>query len=56
MQFCKSRYIQSPSELLAWSDYLNANYDSEVARIQAEQAKETAVETPQSPASEKESE
>ena len=56
MQFCKSRYIQSPSELLAWSDYLNANYDSEVARIQAEQAKETAVETLQSPASEKESE
>lgn len=24
---CKSRYIQTPSELLAWSDYLNYNYE-----------------------------
>lgn len=28
LQVCKSRFIQSPSELLAWSDYLNANFSS----------------------------
>ena len=37
MQICKSRYIQSPSELLAWSDYLNANYADIVAKVQAAQ-------------------
>lgn len=26
LQFCKSRYIQSPSELLSWSRYLESNY------------------------------
>lgn len=26
MNICKSRYIQSPSELLAWSKYLDRNY------------------------------
>lgn len=26
MNICKSRYIQSPSELLAWSKYLDHNY------------------------------
>lgn len=27
MSLCKSRYIQSPSELLAWSEYLNQNFE-----------------------------
>ena len=27
LQLCKSRYIQSPSELLAWSEYLNQNFE-----------------------------
>lgn len=35
MAFCKSRYIQSPSELLAWSEYLLANHEAELARIDA---------------------
>lgn len=26
VELCKSRYIQSPSEILAWSEYLNNNY------------------------------
>lgn len=37
MQICKSRYIQSPSELLAWSDYLNNNYADIVAKVHVAQ-------------------
>lgn len=33
MQICKSRYIQSPSELLAWSDYLNTNFNEVVSQL-----------------------
>lgn len=39
MAICKSRFIQSPSELLAWSDYLNANYASVLASIQKQNEK-----------------
>lgn len=35
MELCKSRYIQSPSELLAWSEYLNSNYADIVGEMQA---------------------
>lgn len=44
MEICKSRYIQSPSELLAWSDYLNANYSEIVGQLQlaAQQQQEAA--------------
>lgn len=45
-QFVKSRYIQSPSELKAWSSYLMSNYDQIVADlndlIAQQQAKEAA--------------
>lgn len=52
MAICKSRYIQSPSELLAWSEYLNANFDKiiqdaklakEFAELQAKEAAEKAA-------------
>lgn len=33
--FVKSRYCQSPSELLAWSEYLDANYDRLSAEMQS---------------------
>lgn len=33
-QFVKSRYIQSPSELISWTNYLSANYDSVSAEMQ----------------------
>lgn len=34
LHILKSRYIQSPSELLAWSEYLNANYSDIIERMQ----------------------
>ena len=30
---CKSRYLQAPSEILAWSQYLNDNYKSLVSDV-----------------------
>lgn len=33
--FVKSRYCQSPSELMAWSEYLDANYDRLSAEMQS---------------------
>ena len=33
--FVKSRYCQSPSELIAWSEYLDANYDRLSAEMQS---------------------
>ena len=35
LKFCKSRHLQSPSELLAWSEYLNLNYDQEIERLKS---------------------
>lgn len=39
-QFIKSRYIQSPSELLRWSAWLDDNYQIEVERINKELAEQ----------------
>lgn len=36
-QFVKSRYIQHPSELKAWSAYLDANYSDEFEKLKASQ-------------------
>lgn len=35
LKICKSRYIQTPSELLSWSQYLNDNYETLVDEIRA---------------------
>lgn len=34
-KFIKSRYIQSPSELMAWTQFLMDNYDTELVRLQS---------------------
>lgn len=44
--FVKSRYIQSRSELMAWSHYLMASQDSVIADIAAQQAEQQPVEQP----------
>lgn len=40
VNLCKSRYIQTPSEILAWSNYLNANYSQLVQEIRSEAEQE----------------
>lgn len=37
ISFVKSRFIQSPSELMAWSNYLMASQDELIAAVAAEQ-------------------
>lgn len=39
MHFIKSRYIQAPSELKAWSDYLNSCADEVISEYNAEMEK-----------------
>ncbi len=51
MEICKSRYIQSSSELLAWSEYLNANYASILSEIEVSKAPEPTPEPTPQPAS-----
>lgn len=49
MSFVKSRFIQSPSELMAWSQYLMSSSDDAVAALaaaQSEQPQQTPVEQP----------
>lgn len=45
-QFIKSRYIQSPSELLRWSAWLDDNYKMEVERIEKELAENVKLNNP----------
>lgn len=44
MQLCKSRYIQSPSELLAWSDYLLNNYQDILSEAEQQMLLQQQVE------------
>lgn len=46
-QFIKSRYIQSPSELLRWSAWLDDNYKMEVERINKELAEKEKLDNPE---------
>ena len=48
--FVKSRYIQSRSELMAWSQYLMSSQDSVIADIAARQAAQQPVEQLSDPA------
>lgn len=41
MSFVKSRFIQSPSELMAWSQYLMSSSDDAVAALAVAQAQQT---------------
>lgn len=50
ISMCKSKYIQSASELLSWSTYLNNHYEEILSDISSrlETPVETPVETPTS--------
>ena len=41
ISFVKSRFIQSPSELMSWSQYLMSSSDDAVAALAAAQAQQT---------------
>jgi hypothetical protein len=41
MQYCKSRYIQSPQELLAWSQHLENGLSGVLAEIEAQKTVDT---------------
>lgn len=41
--FVKSRFIQSPSELMAWSQYLMSSQDEMIAAVAAEQQTEQSA-------------
>ena len=45
---CKSRYLQQPSEILAWSEYLNNNYSDLMAQISDRVSSSASIEEPKS--------
>ena len=47
--FIKSRYIQSPSELMAWSEYIQSEFSKECQKV-AEELKSQQSAEPVSPA------
>lgn len=46
---CKSRYLQQPSEILAWSEYLNNNYADLLTHIRDRTSSSTPHEEPPTP-------
>lgn len=45
---CKSRYLQQPSEILAWSEYLNNNYADLLSQIRDRTSSSASIEEPKS--------
>lgn len=43
---CKSRYLQQPSEILAWSEYLNNNYSDLLSQIRDRTSSTAQIEEP----------
>lgn len=46
---CKSRYLQQPSEILAWSEYLNNNYADLLTQIRDRTSSSAPLEEPPTP-------
>lgn len=49
---CKSRYLQQPSEILAWSEYLNNNYADLLSQIRDRTSSSAPIEEPTAPVEE----
>lgn len=49
---CKSRYLQQPSEILAWSEYLNNNYADLLTQIRDRTSRPAPHEEPPTPTEE----
>lgn len=43
---CKSRYLQQPSEILAWSEYLNNNYADLLIQLRDRASSSTSIDEP----------
>lgn len=52
LAFVKSKHLQAPSEVMAWSRYLNANYAEELAKMQATEPTDPVPPTDPAPAAE----